>query len=172
MNLQACFSSAIEASGKLDWQNSTVTQKLAEELKQSHAELIQAATGEEIEQCQNFSENGPFDWNRMAKQLLFWLQNNDEGYLGWLKKGELPKELYPCDVSIDLSEVDNWDPETGFSTNGEKDIGPANGPLCLTEFEKMAYATTITLLGVTGDEHPPPSRTYSLENPYLHTMFL
>ena len=139
----------IDQEGLTNWQDIGVVERLAHDLKEGHTTIVQAATGSSLEECRKFSNEGPFDWIRMAKQLLFWLQNDESGYLGALKRGTLPEELYPMKAKIDLQGIKNFSKERGFLTNGHKDIGPFSGPLCLTEFEKMAYATTIILFGVT-----------------------
>lgn len=142
----------IEEEGRTDWQDVEIVEALANNIKRGHTTVVWASTGNDIEDCRKFSNEGPFNWLRMAKQLLFWLQNDDAGYLGALKKGKLPVELYPAGAKIDLERVKNFSWERGFMTKGHKDIGPFKGPLCLTEFEKMAYTTTILIFGLSAVE--------------------
>ena len=64
-----------------------------------------------------------------------------QGYIQWAAQGRVPEGLYEesTTVLVNVLNARNFDPEKGFQSNGSQDIGPFNGPLACTEFEKAAY---------------------------------
>ncbi len=140
----------LDKQNRLDWQDEVVVSEFANDLKQGHIWLLHSITGRSEEQCKKFADEGPVNWERCAKQMIFWLQATEDGYVGALKKKEIPQGLYDpqTQIFIRLDDADNYDEHQGFRTNGERDIGCFNGPLGLLEFEKLCYVTAVFATGL------------------------
>jgi hypothetical protein len=105
----------------------------------------------EEESVEQVLKNCGIDWKLLAKQVSFWIENNEEGYLSWLKKGKLPPDLYPAhmEVSVNAENAENYHPDIGFSQDGvHPDIGCYNGPLGMVEWEKAIHLLVLLMLGL------------------------
>ncbi|MEC7838862.1 MAG: hypothetical protein VX777_02345 [Chlamydiota bacterium] len=141
----------------LDWTNDSLVKDVGEQLMHAQAMVIHGFTGRELDKCLEFTSSGAIDWSMAAKQLLFWSQNDHNGYISYVNEGKLPDGLYAEHINIDISEAKNatnYSPENGFETDGEQDIGPNNGPWGLIELEKSMYFGALIMLGLNSNESP------------------
>lgn len=129
-----------------DWRNEAHLESFAEELVWGFAMILQIYTQKEFEECRQFVLHAGVDWKRAARQLFFWIEPHGEsGYIDWMTRNQVPQGLYDEKTEVRVSSVDcrNFSPEKGFSANRiDNDIGPFNGPLCLTEMEKAWWIVT------------------------------
>ncbi len=138
----------------IDWKNHERVWEFASYLKECQVNLLQGYLKKDRKICADFIESGAIDWMSAARQLLFWSQTDEEGYPGYLKEGILPDGLYPPETitsAIFAKHSKNFDPEKGFITDGEADLGAFNGPLACPEFELSIYWTTFTAVCVALD---------------------
>ncbi len=135
----------IDKQGRLNWRDSSVISELAEDFRQGFIYVLQGSTRRSEEAVSLFANHCSVDWERLAKQLIFWMQATEKGYVGALKNKKLQEGLYPpeVEIEIELQRSKNYDPDRGFRTNGGRDYGCYNGPLGLTELEKLCYITGI-----------------------------
>ncbi len=128
-------------NGTLQWQNEEHMKAFGETLAKALAIVSATYTGKSLEQYTRFYLEGGIDWTMTARQLAFWTDTSETGYPSWIAKNSLPEGLYAAEtlVNIDISEVQNFLEKEGFQSNGEQDIGPFNGPLALTEYERALY---------------------------------
>lgn len=130
--------STIKNQNRLDWQNSDLIDETAQALSDGAARFLHGYIKKDFEECRRFVSEGLIDWKLAARQLLFWSQNDENGYLPYVKKLSLPNDLYRFDVVISLkNNAVNFDPKIGYNTHGEQDFGPYNGPWGLDELERF-----------------------------------
>lgn len=135
----------IDKQDRLNWKDSSVISELADDLRQGFIYVLKGSTRRSENAVRLFANHCSVNWERLAKQLIFWMQATEDGYVGALKDKKLPEGLYPpeVEIEIELRNAKNYDPDQGFRTNGERDYGCFNGPLGLTELEKLCYITGI-----------------------------
>ena len=127
----------LEKLGKLDWEDNNIIAKTAKDLKDGQKWILQSFLDCTPSQANDFVEALPIDWERQAKQMIFWLQTDSKGYIKYLEAGYMPPGLYDddMDVEIKLDEAKNYHKSSGFFP----DLGCHNGPLGWIEHEKSWY---------------------------------
>lgn len=127
---------------KLDWRNKKSLKEFGNELLQGFALTASIYSGRPREDCQHSAKNCGINWIRMARQIAFWTDNSENGYPPYVDKEILPENLYEEGVKVVIKKDNsgNFNLFGGFMTAGNQDIGMFNGPLALTEFEKLAYS--------------------------------
>lgn len=137
-----------QKAGLLDWRSEVCLVRLSEQLLLGYATVVAGYSKETLEKTQHFARHSGIDWPRMALQVAFWCDNGPEGYPAWVARDCLPDNLYEvgAKVEVNAASAQNFHPITGFQSAGHQDIGPFNGPLCLTEFEKAIYTLFIAVI--------------------------
>ncbi len=135
---------------RIDWENPETVALVAGWLKEGQADILSGFTGKTSEQCSAFLDQLPIDWKQQARQMMFWAQNDDRGYPGYLETGKLPDGLYDQNmpIQINLQGAKNYVKGVGFSNGGLMDIGCYNGPLGWMECEKGWYWVSAFAVGV------------------------
>ncbi|MEM1283710.1 MAG: hypothetical protein AAGG81_09185, partial [Chlamydiota bacterium] len=89
--------------GELNWENKTLVEEIAETLLLVHRTVIEEFDGDpEISQLEQV-----INWKRRARELIFWSQPKGEnGYIAYLKKKQLPEEIYPPGVKVQLPNLE------------------------------------------------------------------
>lgn len=131
----------------LDWQNTDQMKAFGDEIAQGLAYVFEGYTEKPRDKCLSFVRESGVDWSLAAKQIAFWVDTCPKGYPGWIAQNKVPGNLYEEDtkVFVDVIQAKNFNPNTGYSTNGNQDIGLYNGPLALTEFEKSMHLLVFAL---------------------------
>jgi hypothetical protein len=137
-----------QADGLLDWSNEDCLTRLSTQLMNGYSIVMASYSGEALEKCSHFALHCGINWRRMALQAAFWCDNSSHGYPSWVAQRKLPENLYEKEarINIDAASAANFDPIKGFQTDGEQDIGPYNGPLCLVEMERAFYTLFMAVI--------------------------
>ena len=134
---------------RIDWQNDLLIIEFAQHLQHTHAVMLKDHLQKEYTECFNFLER-LVDWKMAARQILFWTQTDERGYIRYVMEGRAPEELYTKESTVNMTwakYASNFSEEHGFHQKGQQDIGPKKGACALTEFEKGLYLTTLFALG-------------------------
>jgi hypothetical protein len=158
---------------KLNWQSEDQQNRLSEYLKKASLWILSSYARKQ-------NRNYPAivevlcNWEQRARQIIFWSQNDSEGYLGALNKHgheeslvckkenieqfkKIPDGIYDPDLTIDIKtkEIKNFDPQSGLKADKvNRDWGGFNGPLPLIEEEKSWYI--LAALALTSAETKTP----------------
>ncbi|ADI38819.1 hypothetical protein [Waddlia chondrophila] len=135
---------------RLDWKDPSLVQTVAGWLKEGQIEALCGFTQKSLDMCRAFIDQLPIDWDRQAKQIMFWVQDDEKGYPQYLDAGKLPEGLYDSKMSsvIDLKKAQNYSQGVGFLSGSDADIGCYNGPLGWIESEKSWYWISAFAVGV------------------------
>ncbi|MDP1879457.1 MAG: hypothetical protein Q8K60_00790 [Parachlamydiaceae bacterium] len=134
---------------KLDWTDEPFIQTFSEELLEGFTIIMSNFLKKPETECVEFCRKCGVDWLKAARQIAFWCDESDKGFCSYLKNEEIPKEIYGEDVFVDVKnkkevwgasgQKNNLTEDFHLQTNGHQDIGCFNGPLGLTEFERIAH---------------------------------
>lgn len=129
-----------------DWRNEDHLQSVADALISGFAVVLHKYTSRELDFCHTFLHHCGVKWKRAVRQLFFWLEpHGDAGYVKWMEQKRVPPKLYSKTVAVEVNvgRAQNYSPHLGFSDDGVyNDIGPFNGPMCMSEMEKAWWIVT------------------------------
>lgn len=129
--------------GTLNWRDESIVKETALALAEGAGQILAGYVGKKQDRCVQFVREGIIDWELAARQLLFWSQNDAQGYVPFVVKGTVPSNLYENTVTIKVANNDrNFNEIRGFETRMAQDLAPSNGPLGLDALEKSWYLIT------------------------------
>ncbi len=140
----------IEKNGA-SWSDSHKVAEYANEIQKGYITLFFSDPEISRTDAENFVATGSgINWEMYAKQKLFWMKNNDDGYVPYVEKGVIPPDIYGKDCEVKIAkpeEFENWTKGIGFSGDRKhSDLGPINGIYPVTEAVRARYLIIIYFL--------------------------
>lgn len=132
----------------MNWKDEEYVTELGKQLAAGYTSAVAAFTNLPKETVRPFSEKGGLNWPKMARQMCFWMRNDDTGYLPHVKKRSIPERIFE-DASCTVASTDDlrgWNHDHGFMLNPpHPDSGPVNGQHMVKEAERSWYVTALFL---------------------------
>lgn len=131
--------SRLDKLNKVNWEDSDLVKQVASWGKLGMAAIYCGYTSKKVEEGTQWAEECGVDWNCWAKQLMFWIQENPDGYTGKLLHDFPLQELYGEGVSLttNFPAEGYWtEDEKGFRTDGKASLGGYNWSMPIKEAER------------------------------------
>ncbi len=134
---------------QMDWQNEDYVKEIGRQMAEGFTIALAAYTNLQEEIVQPFTEFGGLDWTGLARQMSFWMRNDDKGYVPHVQARKIPRNIFE-NVHVfvsDTKEIGNWKQDRGFMYNEDiPDSGPMSGQHMIKEGERSWYVSALWLV--------------------------
>lgn len=132
---------------ELDWRNETKCLQLAHELQESFTWAFAAYTQHPEYAAERFAKHCGVDWTMLARQMSFWMRNDDKGYRDAITEGNIPPGIFRPEVTVTIQATPTfrgWHPQLGFAIDDKNpDLGNVNGQNPIKEGEAAQYLAAL-----------------------------
>lgn len=132
----------IQQGAKIRWNDEHLVQNLSIILLSAFSKFCTFSKKKDTEFLR-FLFDVKIDWKKMAAQILFWADRSSNGYLAWLRKGELPENLFDKSIriKIDFSSFQKYinHSRNCFEIDGHECFGIPYGPSGWVDFHKAVH---------------------------------
>ena len=142
----------LRAQGRLNYRDEDIVKLTADFTQEACALALEGYTKRSAEQCSLFTQQCGINWTDLARECLYWAQDDEKGYIGDLKRGQVPDCIKPTDVEFfceGATASQNFHFQKGFSKDGEApDLGAYNASSGWSRLELALYIISSVALCV------------------------
>lgn len=157
-----------DSTAGIQWNNPEHVAYLSKNIVKGFAYICGTYAGIPPEEFKMFMLECDINLDRMAKQILFWSDLTENGFMSWLRKGKLPEELFDNDmeVIINLDSLKEYISNNTFMIDKEECIGVPTGPLGWLDLDKVTHA--MTLFSMVHAKGAPKPKEPEYQNNFYH----